>query len=118
MWYLPFAQAVAETAPTNPSQRPPAWPPFVIIGLGLAVVYFLMLRPQKKQKQQREEMLSKVARGDRVMTIGGMHGEVAQVKEKYVILIVDRDKDVRVKLSRSAIDRIIVPEAAQEEEKA
>ena len=60
----------------------------IFIVLIVVVLYFLILRPQKKKEKEHREMLSKVQRGDRVVTIGGVYGAVETVKEEYVILLV------------------------------
>jgi len=77
--------------------------PVLLIG----VVYFLMIRPEKKKAQARKEMLDKVRPGNQVVTIGGIHGEVVSVKDDHVIILVDRDKDLTLKLTRSAVNAVL-----------
>ena len=81
------------------------------------VIYFLILRPQRKKEKDRQAMLAKLERGDRVVTIGGIHGEVESVKERHVILLVDRKQGTTLKTERSAIHRIVSPESSDEEDK-
>jgi preprotein translocase subunit YajC len=70
-----------------------------------AVMYFLMIRPQQRQKRQHQDMLSHVGKGDKVVTTGGIHGTVAGVKDNSLILkIAD---NVKVEVNRSAISQII-----------
>jgi len=81
-----------------------------------AVMYFLMIRPQQRQKKQHQEMLNKISKGDKVVTIGGIHGTVAGVKDNSVILkIAD---NVKVEVNRSAISQIVMSKAgkAQQQE--
>ena len=81
-----------------------------------AVMYFLMIRPQQRQKKQHQDMLSKISKGDKIVTIGGIHGTVAGVKDNTVILkIAD---NVKVEVNRSAISQIVMSKAgkAQREE--
>lgn len=85
-----------------------------IVGI-FAVLYFLILRPQKKKERQRKEMLSKLRRGDRVVTIGGVHGEVINVKEKEIILLVDSESGATLKVTRSAVHRVISTDLEGEE---
>ncbi|MCK5569404.1 MAG: preprotein translocase subunit YajC [Spirochaetes bacterium] len=77
---------------------------FMVIAI-FAVMYFLMIRPQQRQKKQHQELLSKVSKGDKVVTSGGMYGTIAGVKDSTVIVkIAD---NVKVELNRSAISQIV-----------
>ena len=56
--------------------------PFIIqIGAIFAIFYFLLIRPQQKQKRKHEEALRNIKRGDQVVTTGGIIGEVVHVRE-------------------------------------
>jgi preprotein translocase subunit YajC len=83
--------------------------PFVAI---IAIFYFLIIRPQNKKQKETQKMLSALKKGDRVVTIGGIHGTIQSVKEQSVIVKVD--DSVKIEFSRSAISTI---EAAAKEEK-
>ena len=76
--------------------------PFVAIGL---VFYFLMLAPQRKRDKERDQMLSAVAKGDSVVTIGGICGTVVSVTEQHVI--VEVDKNTQLKFVRKAIGEVV-----------
>ena len=68
------------------------------------IFYFLLIRPQQKQKREREFMLSRVKKGDRIVTTGGLHGTVVGLGESTVtVKIADQ---VKVELDRSAIGRV------------
>ncbi|MDR1791089.1 MAG: preprotein translocase subunit YajC [Propionibacteriaceae bacterium] len=58
---------------------------FMVIAVGVAV-YFMMIRPQKKQREAQKEAISKIGVGSRVMTIGGMIGTIVHMGEKQFIL--------------------------------
>jgi len=88
----------------------------IFFGLMFAVIYFLILRPQKKKEQRRRTMLESTRRGDRVVTIGGIHGEVKSIKENEIVLLVDRDNGMTLKFNRSAIHRIVGPGSEEEDE--
>ena len=70
-----------------------------------AIFYFLLIRPQQKQKRQRETMLSAVKPGDRVVMSSGLHGTVVKLSEHGVTLKVA--DQVRLEFDRSAIGRIV-----------
>lgn len=72
--------------------------PFVIM---FAVFYFLLLRPQQTQQKKRREMLGALRRGDKVVTVGGIHGEITAIKDDDVTLKIA--ENVEVKMNRSGI---------------
>jgi preprotein translocase subunit YajC len=70
-----FAQA-APAAAGNP------WPQIIIqIALIVMIFYFLMIRPQQKQRKQTENALFSIRKGDEIVTVGGLVGEVIYIKE-------------------------------------
>ncbi len=72
----------------------------LIIGM-LLIIYFFMIRPQQKKQRQIEEYRSKLAKGDKVVTIGGLHGKITDVQEKvFVIEIAD---GVRITIEKAAV---------------
>lgn len=79
-----------------------------------AIMYFLILRPQKQKEKRRLEMIANVRKNDRIITIGGVHGLVLSVKEKEVIVRVDDAKDVKLKIEKSAITSVSIPKGEQE----
>ena len=74
---------------------------FLPIVLIFAVFWFFMIRPQNKQRKETQRMLAELKKGDRVVTIGGIHGVVQSVRENSVILKVD--EDCKIEISRSAV---------------
>ncbi len=77
---------------------------FMIIAI-FAVMYFLMIRPQQRQKRQHQDMLSQLSKGDKIVTAGGIHGTVAGIKDNTVIVkIAD---NVKVEVSRSSISQVV-----------
>ena len=84
---------------------------FMMAGM-VAIFYFLLWRPQQKQRRDRESMLGALKTGDRVVTSGGLHGTVTKIAEHTVtIRVADQ---VRLEFDRSAIGRI-VPAASDKE---
>jgi preprotein translocase subunit YajC len=80
-----------------------------------AVMYFLIIRPQKQKEKKRQGMIANVRKQDRIVTAGGVHGVVVSVKENEVIVRIDDAKDVKIKIDKSAITSISVPKGEQEE---
>jgi preprotein translocase subunit YajC len=77
----------------------------VTFGLIIVVFYFLVIRPQNKKKKDAAKMLEGMKKGDRVVTIGGMHGSIDAVRDNEVVLKVD--DNVKIKFSKSAISQVL-----------
>ena len=78
---------------------------FITFGLIIAIFYFLIIRPQKKRDKETKEMLASIKKGDKVVSIGGIHGTVMIVKETTVVVKVD--DNTRMEFSRNAISSIV-----------
>jgi preprotein translocase subunit YajC len=78
---------------------------FVMFGAIFLIFYFMIIRPQQKRAKEREKLLSSVEKGDKVITSGGVHGTVAGVEEKTILLQVT--ENVKLKIERSAISTIL-----------
>ena len=89
----------------------------VMFGGIFLIFWFLLIRPQRKQEKERKEMLKQLKKNDKVVTIGGIHGVVTNVREKDVTLKIDESRDVRVRFSRSAISQVVEREDEEEEKK-
>jgi len=121
----PAATTSGKGAPGGPDAPPPApgggadllgsMFPIILI---LVVFYFLMFAPQKKKEKERRAMLEQIRRGDKVVTIGGIFGEVASLSDEAVVLTVDSQKGTTLKVTRAAISRVLKDgEEATEEKK-
>ncbi len=78
------------------------------------IFYFLAIRPQRRQKQQHQEMVSMLKKGDEVVTIGGMFGTISAIGDDWVELEVA--KRTRVRYLKRAISSITSVEEIDEEE--
>lgn len=78
----------------------------IILVAIFAIMYFLMIRPQKKQQKKDAEMRNNLAVGDEIITIGGIMGRVVTVKEDSVIIETGSDKN-KMRILRSAISRVV-----------
>ena len=84
----------------------------IFLVLIFAVMYFLMIRPQKKQQKKDAEMRNNISVGDEVITIGGIMGRIVTVKEDSVIIETGSDKS-KMRILRSAISRVMTTDEAQ-----
>ena len=80
---------------------------FLPLGLILVLMYFLMIRPQRKQEKKMQEALNNLAIGDEVTTKGGIIGKVVSIKEETFVLETTHDR-TRIRFLRSAIGSIDV----------
>ena len=60
------------------------------------IMYFFMIRPQRKQQKELEQFRNALQKGDKVITAGGIYGTVDEVKDRYVVLKVDGETKLRV----------------------
>jgi len=87
--------------------------PFILMMVGMfAIFYFLLLRPQQKQRQELEQMRGSIKRGDRVVTTSGMHGTVTGLDQTTVTLRVA--DQVKITFDRVAIARVAEPQGEKD----
>jgi preprotein translocase subunit YajC len=79
-------------------------PTLVTFGLVFVIFYFLIIRPQNKKKKESEAMLKALSKGDRVVTIGGIHGTIQSIKDDTVVLKID--SSTKITMSRSAVSTV------------
>ena len=72
------------------------WTMWVMLLLIFVVMWFFMIRPQRKQQKELEKFRAGLQKGDKVVTVGGIYGTVVEIKEKSVLIEVDKDVKIRV----------------------
>ncbi|WP_010270746.1 preprotein translocase subunit YajC [Paenibacillus senegalensis] len=77
------------------------WP----IGLMFLVLYFLLIRPQQKRQKTRNAMLNALKKGDKVVTIGGLHGTIVEITDDIVVLRVNDAS--KMTFERSAVNSVV-----------
>ena len=87
----------------------------MLIGLSpilvmVVVFYFFLIRPQQKRQKQVSQMQQNLAKGDQIVTIGGLHGTVDAIDEDVVVIKVNENN--RLRFDRSAIRSVIQQEQA------
>ena len=68
----------------------------LMLALMFLVMYLFMIRPQRKQQKELQEFRNSLKKGDKVVTVGGIYGEIVEVNEKTALLKVDGDVKLRV----------------------
>jgi len=99
--------------------------PFLIQVVAIfAIFYFLLIRPQQKQRRQHEQALQNIKRGDEIVTAGGLVGEIVHIKEAIVDgaprktmedRVTVRSGESRVIVERGRIAKVVTPTAASTE---
>lgn len=97
MKFLEFVllQAQSEAAQMEPSffQK---YSFLIMMVLIFVVMYFFMIRPQQKKQKEINKFRNGLKKGDKVVTVGGIYGVVADVKEQFIIVEVDNNVKIRV----------------------
>ena len=83
------------------AQQGGGWTMWVMLALIFVVMWFFMIRPQKKQQKELQNFRDGLKKGDKVVTIGGIYGTVCEVKEGTVLLEVDNN--VKIRVSKNAL---------------
>ena len=114
MIFNPIALAAAATGTGSTSSTG-----MLIMMIGLfAVMYFVMIRPQKKKQQEEQNMRDSIQVGDEITTIGGIMGRVVTVKEDALIIETGADRN-KMKIARWAVStNNTQAQKAEEERKA
>jgi preprotein translocase subunit YajC len=86
---------------TGAAAQPNMWVNLVPIVVIFGIFYFMLIRPQSKRQKAIENMLNSLKVGDKVITNGGIHGEIAFVGDKVLHLKIA--KDVKIVISKAAI---------------
>ncbi len=105
------AGSSGQTAPATPTALEQFFP-FIILGL---VFYFLLIRPQQRRYRQHRDFLSKIKRGDEVLTSSGIYGRIEGLTDSFVILEVA--DNVRIRVAKSQIASYTGGEKAAQPEK-
>ena len=112
LFYLPLLMGAPAGGEATPGSTLMSFLPLIAI---IGIFYFLILRPQNKKQKETQKMLSTLKKGDRVITIGGIHGVIQSVKESTVIVKID--ENTKVEFNRGAISSVSSQGKEEKEEK-
>ena len=85
----------------------PGFPWVLLLGMFI-IMYFFMIRPQQKRQKKAKEFRDAISKGDKVVTIGGIHGKIISISDLTVVLEVESGK---IRVSKSALSPSGNPEA-------
>jgi preprotein translocase subunit YajC len=97
MWMLAAAQPAAPSGAAGII----GFLPMIVV---MVVLWFIMIAPQRKQQKQREQMIKNLKKGDKVITVGGLHGEIVEIDEEDVRLRVADKTELR--FTRGSISKV------------
>ncbi len=92
--YLLPAQAAAPQAGSS-------WSMWIMLALVFVVMWFFMIRPQRKQQKELDNFRKSLKKGDKVVTIGGIFGTVVEIREESILMEVDNN--VKIRVSKNAL---------------
>ena len=81
---------------TQPAPQGASWSMWIMLALIFVIMWFFMIRPQRKQQKELEKFRNALKKGDKVVTIGGIYGTVDEIKDRTVLIKVDGDTKLRV----------------------
>lgn len=112
----PAAEGAAESTGGMCGSGNPVMTILLMVGM-VAIMYFVMIRPQKKKQQEEQKLRDSVQIGDEITTIGGINGRVVTVKEDSIVLETGADR-TKMKIMRWAIQTNNTANERAESEKA
>ena len=92
--------AILQAAPAA-GQQGGGWSMWIMLALIFVVMWFFMIRPQRKQQKELQNFRDSLKKGDKVVTIGGIYGTVCEIKEGSVLIEVDNN--VKIRVSKQAL---------------
>ena len=92
--------ALLQAAPAAQPQGG-GWSMWIMLALIFVVMWFFMIRPQRKQQKELQNFRDSLKKGDKVVTIGGIYGTVSEIKENNVLIEVDNN--VKIRVSKNAL---------------
>lgn len=75
----------------------------LMLVLIFVVMWLFMIRPQQKKQKELDKFRSELKKGDKVVTVGGIYGTIVEVKENAPQVIIEVDKEVRLKVDRASL---------------
>ncbi|MFP4228297.1 MAG: preprotein translocase subunit YajC [Salinivenus sp.] len=78
---------------------------FLPLILIFAVFYFFIYRPQQKRQQEHEEMVNNLEQGDKIVTVGGIHGTIQKIEDDSLLAQVD-SKGTKLRFDKDSISRL------------
>lgn len=108
---MDFILLQGATAAANNGGAAQLWSMPLMFGLMFLVMYFFIIRPNRRRQKAEEEFRSGLKKGDKVVTIGGIHGKVVGLDETTALMEIDNN--VKIKVEKSALRAAGTPPTAE-----
>jgi preprotein translocase subunit YajC len=103
--FLPFSDMLLMAPPAaQGGEQPNPIMQFLPLVLIVAVFYLFIIRPQKKRQKERQELVNKMEKGDKVVTSSGIHGKVAALEDNTIL--VEVADNVKLRFEKSAVTTV------------
>ncbi|TSA56569.1 preprotein translocase subunit YajC [bacterium] len=99
--FIQLVYAMGQTQQAQGAEAPHPLVSLMPLILMFVVFYFLLIRPQQKKQKDHQKMLTEIKKNDEVVTSGGIHGTIVNIKDKTYSLRVD--DNVKIEVSKSVI---------------
>src|SRR5882672_896574 len=87
--------------------------PLLPLGLMFAIMYFLVIMPQQRQRKKMQAMLGELKAGDKIITSGGIYGTINGIDGDSIILKISSEPQVKIRIARAAIAQVEASEDAK-----
>ena len=95
----------AQTNSADGQQSGSSYSMFIFLALVIVVFYFFMIRPQRKKEKEARLYRESLGKGEKIVTIGGMHGRIVEVQE--TTFTVETESGARMRIEKSAVSHTI-----------
>jgi len=93
--------------PSGAQPQGSAMPMLIGLAFFFAIFYFVLMRGNRKQRNERQKLIDNLAKNDRVLTIGGIMGTVVSVRDNEVVVKVDESTNTKLTFLKTAIQRVM-----------
>lgn len=91
--------------PSGGEQQQNPYSMFIFLALVIFVFYFFMIRPQRKKEKEAKQYRESLGKGEKIVTIGGMHGKIVEVQE--TTFTVETESGARMRIEKSAVSHTV-----------
>lgn len=77
----------------------------IMFGSIILIFYFMIYRPQRKRQKERESLVQSMAKGDKVIMSGGMHGKISAIEDTYIL--VEVSESTKIRFEKSAVTTVL-----------
>lgn len=80
------------------------WGNIILFGGIIVIFYLFMIRPQQKKQKDQKKFIEAIKKGDKIVTVGGIHGKIASIEDDTVMLEIERGAKMRIEKSSISLE--------------